>query len=462
MQKQSLQHASFKMRVDQEAKPKKSDKDDELSRENGAVEVEEDAASPNCISDQFILQTIQPMPSPPQSTPGAFARGPEFARPPRDFWEPVRAQTTSAGTAASTVLVATGTGDESRSDSQLVEAREVSEDEENPHGLAEARPVDLDDKQISCKRCKLFLGFGAILLLAWVVLSLVFLEPWNDTSDGTEDVDSHTGIITPEEYLWKILDDSGFPSTTNTTLTEAKMTQSAEMLALHWLANDPNMRNYSSSRLLQRYALSSFYYATQGEHWNKSTGWNSYQYHECDWFAQDSFVTFSGLAKTADSPCDENGTYTRLWLSDNHLKGTIPEEIYHGLPSLTSMNVNVNPKLGGTISPHIENLQSLRDLSLISTNMSGTLPTELGLLPSLEYLYLAKTFWGRNFGAVGFSGSLPSELGQLTKLQQFVLWDNSITSTLPTELGLMKDLKLLMANKNDISGTIPTELGNLK
>ena len=158
-----------------------------------------------------------------------------------------------------------------------------------------------------------------------------------------------------------------------------------------------------------------------------------------------------------DNPCDD-GIFARLWLPANKLNGTIPDEIYIGLPSLTSIDLNSNLDVSGTISSQIHKLESLRELSLYRTDVFGRIPSELGLVSSLEILYLSKLNQGTSRS---LWGSLPSHLGQLTKLRQMTLWGNQISSTLPTEIGTMSNMRLMMIGGNPISGTIPSELGNL-
>ncbi|KAK3237579.1 hypothetical protein CYMTET_52358 [Cymbomonas tetramitiformis] len=60
------------------------------------------------------------------------------------------------------------------------------------------------------------------------------------------------------------------------------------------------------------------------------------------------------------------------------------------------------------------------------------------------------------------TGPLPTELGLLTSLQDLYLNDNSITGPLPTELGLLTSLQDLDVGDNSITGRLPTELNQLK
>jgi Leucine-rich repeat (LRR) protein len=59
------------------------------------------------------------------------------------------------------------------------------------------------------------------------------------------------------------------------------------------------------------------------------------------------------------------------------------------------------------------------------------------------------------------TGSIPSELGHLDNLLWLYLNSNELTGTLPTELGLLTTMKDLQLYENQLSGIIPSELGQL-
>jgi hypothetical protein len=66
--------------------------------------------------------------------------------------------------------------------------------------------------------------------------------------------------------------------------------------------------------------------------------------------------------------------------------------------------------------------------SLRSNDLSGAVPTELGLLTVLGTLNLASN---------DLSGAVPTELGLLTALRTLSLAGNSLSGALPSELGLI-------------------------
>ena len=163
---------------------------------------------------------------------------------------------------------------------------------------------------------------------------------------------------------------------------------------------------------------------------------------------------------------------TSLALSDSQLTGTIPPEL-GSLSNLKSLNLS-NNRLTGTIPAELGSLSNLESLNLSSNELTG-IPGELGNLPNLETLYL---------GFNELAGPIPGELGNLSNLETLYLgfnelagpipgelgtswlgrslqsWAASPTWPIPAELGSLSNLKSLNLSNNRLTG-IPGELGNL-
>ena len=59
------------------------------------------------------------------------------------------------------------------------------------------------------------------------------------------------------------------------------------------------------------------------------------------------------------------------------------------------------------------------------------------------------------------SGSVPTELGLLPALEMLTLVGPSLTGTLPTQLGRLSALQRLAAVRSSLSGTLPERLGGV-
>jgi len=163
---------------------------------------------------------------------------------------------------------------------------------------------------------------------------------------------------------------------------------------------------------VERDALIALYNSTDGDNWTRNTGWLGDPGTECAWY---------------QVWCNSAGTsVVKLNLDSNQLSGSIPTEL--------------------------GNLSNLDYLYLSSNQLSGSIPTELGNLSNLDYLYL---------GSNQLSGSIPTELGNLSYLDRLYLDSNQLRGSIPTELGNLSNLRDLYLYSNQLRGNIPTELTNL-
>jgi len=88
--------------------------------------------------------------------------------------------------------------------------------------------------------------------------------------------------------------------------------------AMKWLANSSMLANTTDDKKLQRYALATLYYSTNGEAWENGTGWLSDDDECVGWYQK-------GL--TEGTVCTSDGSLMRLNVPSNNLVGTLPEEI---------------------------------------------------------------------------------------------------------------------------------------
>lgn len=85
-------------------------------------------------------------------------------------------------------------------------------------------------------------------------------------------------------------------------------------------------------------------------------------------------------------------------------------------------------------------------LRLYDSELTGQLPSELGLLTALTDLGLDRN---------QLTGSIPSELGLLTALRRLELFSNQLTGTIPAELEQLTAIATFLVYNNDLSGNMP-------
>lgn len=139
-----------------------------------------------------------------------------------------------------------------------------------------------------------------------------------------------------------------------------------------------------------------------------------------------------------------------LNISNNKISGEIPAEVGSMCKSLKFLDASVN-RIIGPIAPSVD-FASLVGLNLSWNLLQGQIPTSLGQVKDLKYLYLA----GNNL-----TGFIPSSLGQLQYLEELDLSSNSLTGEIPKDLVNLKHLTVLLLNNNNLSGQIPAGLANV-
>lgn len=124
-------------------------------------------------------------------------------------------------------------------------------------------------------------------------------------------------------------------------------------------------------------------------------------------------------------------------------------------------------------------MQKTYYLELANCGLTGTIPTELGLMTMWHRLWLNSNdftgtipsefgqFTGLKLGMDLYenpllSGTIPTELGRLTALQSLRLHSNNLLGSIPSEFGNLSSLGLLLLNNNSLKGTIPQELSALE
>jgi len=318
---------------------------------------------------------------------------------------------------------------------------------ESPEDLEMASRVDNKRHNLAAERKKSNASFvlfcvSTLVLVAALTLILTFTMAPDEMRDATENqftLEQTQGFqrlesLLPQELLEPFWQER--PS-------------SAQRQAYDWLSHDPHLDTLTEMRATQRYALATLFFPTQGSAWNDNDHWLSYDYHECDWHSGDEFTVFFE-SHTMIYPCNnETGAYERLWLPNNNLNGTLPDEVY-SLSHLQSMEFIWNGDLLGTITPKIQQLTNLEMLSFGLCQMKGTIPSEIGLLAQLRIFYLTTV----DANSSKIHGNLPAELTNLRNLEQITFAYNDISGTIPTGLGADDEPQSAGIPKYEVDGPL--------
>ncbi|CAB9498139.1 LRR receptor-like serine threonine-protein kinase At4g08850-like [Seminavis robusta] len=434
---------------------------------------------------------IQALPSPltrRAQLPGAFHVGGFYSssittsRPPQRETSPETIETATANVAM----------DRPSNNNDLAVANLVVEEDLHPAIPEDVAAAATRKRQESNKNIKKYGCLGAIFLIIILIIIVVVVVSvrGNKATDSTLMMPS----LAPTTYLTQAptaLEGSLLtllPDETVHAITDDA--ESPQSKAWQWLLQDYELLPYySNARVVQRFALATLYYATEGSNWAVQTNWLDHSVHECGWFNRPDYAMMNSLSKLypgylsgffpstepPPKPCDDQGLYQHFWLDQNNLAGFLPTEIYL-LSTLKTLSLGYN-QIRGTISSHIGQLRSLegldmstlqeagnipseiglsttlRHIGLIGNNHQGHIPTELWLLTSLEYILIGLS--------PDLQGSIPVEIGNLSNLAWMNVWGSSLTGTIPTEIGKASSLEWIVLYENRLSGSIPSELMQL-
>ena len=179
---------------------------------------------------------------------------------------------------------------------------------------------------------------------------------------------------------------------------------------------------------------------------------------------------------------NDNSYVLKLNLTFNNLRGTIPE-VLGALENLESLDLGQN-RLSGTIPSMLCSIRHLREYKNLLCVCVCVLPfchrvgscwfcqrcTWFCRRGGVEFvIFIQHTLTHtKYFAQTGelyleendLTGGLPSELGLMTAMRDLFLGTNAIQGSIPTEVSRMGELRALALDDNRLNGTIPY-LGNL-
>lgn len=288
---------------------------------------------------------------------------------------------------------------------EMVEARKV-QDLDCPQNIPSAEPVfhDCNTKVQPSrkKRTPVLYTFIALALALAIGIGIAFcLRKDEDTDTSSTNSNHQSPTASPTQAFTYHAETMNLPESTLDAIIfgselDPKTPQSR---AYDWLMNDPFLADYPPWRQVQRFALTTFYYATGGEKWKLQKDWLSYNVSECQWYfrtllwseiligSPTHVLNVGQLGQSelqfADRVCNEAGRYLHLVFAENNMKGFLPPEIAL-LNSLEVLDIGGNEFMIGSIPTEIGLLTRLTSFYAGYNSHTGHIPTEIGMLTRLE------------------------------------------------------------------------------
>ncbi|XP_057249528.1 leucine-rich repeat receptor protein kinase HPCA1 [Beta vulgaris subsp. vulgaris] len=164
-----------------------------------------------------------------------------------------------------------------------------------------------------------------------------------------------------------------------------------------------------------------------------------------------------GLTGSLPGDIGQLSRLTNLILLGCSLSGRIPDSIGL-LQQLVSLSLNSN-RFSGPVPASIGNLTNLFWLDLTDNRLTGSIPVSSGDTPGLDLLVNTRHF---HFGMNQLSGTIPPSLFSSDLNVIHVIFDNNnLTGNIPSTLGLVTTLEALRLDRNSLDGDLPANLNNL-
>ena len=214
--------------------------------------------------------------------------------------------------------------------------------------------------------------------------------------------------------------------------------------AFYWLAANKGVLQMEHTEVMQRYTMAVFYYSTNAvktphtknpKPWVSATSWLSLS-HVCEW---------KGLT------CNDKKHIEEIKLPENNLSGSLPMELWFISATLHTVDLTTNLiymegemydvftqmtqmhtlllddnylELPDALPSQMKSMERLQKIVLSHNLLSGELDTLHKVLPSwsqLTHLEIEGTY---------LEGTLPTHLGQMTNLVYIYLRDNELSANL--------------------------------
>ncbi|KAL3940065.1 MAG: hypothetical protein SGBAC_005321 [Bacillariaceae sp.] len=327
------------------------------------------------------------------------------------------------------------------------------------------REEDLDEEEDLRKRRFLWVGCCCFcLLVIAIVVPLVALAPDDEAIVVIDEEPSAAPSLfptqapsvspTPSAALELLLELENLYPSYDDYLQAFNSSDSIQYQALYWATGEGNPGSISGfdPRMINRFALATFYFATNGDEWVrcKRDGTNCdpgeewlLADDECGWLAITCAEDTTDVTQIFFPPTGQAG--------ENNIAGTLPFELSF-LTDLTRITISRN-NIGGSIPAAWSDLTKLEAVILSENQLTGELPSSLiNNNQNLRQLRLQ----GNQIS------QLPQDPIRSAALTLLDLQNNALEGPIPEGLEGLSVLRRAELTGNNLIGEIPAGLCALK
>lgn len=289
---------------------------------------------------------------------------------------------------------------------------------------------------------------GAVLLILIIIIAAssggsgpakAFGKNYNEYDVGVPPLEMHASDVDPEVL-------STFKATIKGAYDRHNLDKNLldeitpQRQALLWMASDKNVNAIEHTEKLQRYVLAVLFYSTNmvpsvhvedPKAWKVADNWMS-DAHSCDWMGVE---------------CNSEKSIIAIYLEQNRLSGKIPVDL-----AILSSKIETLDFTDNIMHMRDDDFDVFKSLTNLKTLLMDDnylfhdkgLPPQMKSLTNLQKLRLSYNV---------FEGELDSEapvLGSMTKLTHLELESNYFNGTMPSAIGNMDQLTYLYMRRNNM------------
>ena len=225
----------------------------------------------------------------------------------------------------------------------------------------------------------------------------------------------------------------------NATVLDDSAGLTPQKKAFYWLAAS-DLTQFDHTRSVQRYAMACLYYAT-------NTVPNPYIEKPMPWVSAYKWLSESHVCEWKGVICNSANKIEGINMERNNLSGSLPQEIAMIASTLTTLDMTSNSiYMDSTMYDLFSHLTLLTTLLLDDNYFyyGNGLPSQFKAMASLQKLRLSYNL---------FAGELESEtpvLASMPQLTHLEIESNFLTGTMPSVIGQLTSLVYLYMRRNEM------------